>query len=357
LEVHRFGFSLSGFERDFLALNRQGQGFVDISGVSGADSITDGRAAVHADFDNDGDLDLFLTAQPSRMGRRGEPTHLLYRNDVGQNNHFLRVTLEGTKSGRDAWGATVRIKTRRGIQTRVKSAGSGFLSQSDPRLLFGIGQDPGVEWIEVQWPSGTKTRLQGASANQSLHLREGETEATVLSEPRTELPDPPLAADRAWEGLRVQRGSRVPDLPVKGLDGSAQSLRKILRGSRPTILNFWATWCTTCPHEMAELDRLHRRWKEDPSAPRVVGVSLDGSTETARVQATVDDLNISYPVVVADLQGASAIFEDGTAGVPLTFLVQPNGRIEHAQAGWSRDSIRWLEASGAPSKQTGETAP
>jgi hypothetical protein len=108
---------------------------------------------------------------------------------------------------------------------------------------------------------------------------------------------------------------------------------------------------------MAELDRLHRRWKEDPSAPRVVGVSLDGSSETRRVQATVEGLNISYPVVVADLKDASAIFEAGAAGVPLTFLVQPDGRIERAQAGWSRDSIRWLEASGAPSKHTGGTAP
>ena len=53
------GFSFSGYERDALFMNRDGKKFFDISGVSGIDSITDGRAAVFADFDNDGDYDVF----------------------------------------------------------------------------------------------------------------------------------------------------------------------------------------------------------------------------------------------------------------------------------------------------------
>ena len=53
------GFSFSGYERDPLYLNLNGKKFTDISGVSGIDSITDGRAGVFADFDNDGDLDVF----------------------------------------------------------------------------------------------------------------------------------------------------------------------------------------------------------------------------------------------------------------------------------------------------------
>ncbi len=51
------GFSFSGYERDPLYLNTGAKKFIDISGVSGIDSITDGRAGVFADFDNDGDLD------------------------------------------------------------------------------------------------------------------------------------------------------------------------------------------------------------------------------------------------------------------------------------------------------------
>ena len=58
-EIFGDGFSFSGYERDLVKWN-DGQGhFVDVSGVSGADSISDGRGTVYADFDNDGWEDLY----------------------------------------------------------------------------------------------------------------------------------------------------------------------------------------------------------------------------------------------------------------------------------------------------------
>ena len=80
------GFSFSGYERDLLALNLGDGTFLDISGVSGVDSISDGRGSVFADFDNDGDADIFLTTV------QGE-AHYLFRNNVGSANGFLRVEL------------------------------------------------------------------------------------------------------------------------------------------------------------------------------------------------------------------------------------------------------------------------
>ena len=107
------GFSFSGYERDALFLNLQGKKFQDISGVSGIDSITDGRAAVFADFDNDGDYDVFLTTIQG-------PGHLLFRNNVGQDNHWLRIILEGGRDlGRDAFGSVVRLKTSAGTLTKI----------------------------------------------------------------------------------------------------------------------------------------------------------------------------------------------------------------------------------------------
>ena len=119
------GFSFSGYERDPLYLNLGGKKFTDISGVSGIDSITDGRAGVFADFDNDGDLDVFSTTIQHQ-------SHLLFRNNVGQDNNYLRIGLEGdAKTGLDAFGAVVRVKTSAGILTKIKSGGSGFISQHD----------------------------------------------------------------------------------------------------------------------------------------------------------------------------------------------------------------------------------
>ena len=133
------GFSFSGYERNPLYLNRGDGRFLDVSGVSGIDSIADGRAGVFADFDNDGDLDVFVSTIQG-------PAHLLYRNNVGQDARVVRVALEGAPgTARDAFGAVVRIRTRDGILTRIKSGGSGFISQHDPRLLFGLGKDQSVD--------------------------------------------------------------------------------------------------------------------------------------------------------------------------------------------------------------------
>ena len=103
------GFSFSGYERDTTRLNRGGR-FLDISGVTGADSATDGRGAAFADLDNDGDVDIALRVQADI----GERRLLLYRNEVGNRNGFLRVSLEGRESGRDAFGAVVRVTTADG---------------------------------------------------------------------------------------------------------------------------------------------------------------------------------------------------------------------------------------------------
>jgi hypothetical protein len=109
------GFSFSGYERDPLYLNLGGKKFTDISGISGIDSITDGRAGVFADFDNDGDLDVFSTTIQHQA-------HLLFRNNVGQDNNFVRVVLEGKPgNGRNAFGSVVRLKTSAGTLTKRKT--------------------------------------------------------------------------------------------------------------------------------------------------------------------------------------------------------------------------------------------
>src|SRR5690349_25139127 len=97
------GFSFSGYERDPLYLNLGGKKFTDISGVSGIDSITDGRAGVFADFDNDGDLDVFSTSIQNE-------SPLLFRNTIGQDSKCIRGILEGGNDiAGDASGSVVRV--------------------------------------------------------------------------------------------------------------------------------------------------------------------------------------------------------------------------------------------------------
>lgn len=159
------GFSFSGYERDLLCLNTRDGRFLDVSGASGADSISDGRAAAFLDYDDDGDTDIFLRAMHG-------PAHFLFRNEIGQRRKSVRVEILGTRSGKDAFGTVVRVKTSQGILARMKSGGCGFLAQHDPRLLFGLKDDDRAEWLEVTWPGGRKERLPGPRAGERVRLVE-----------------------------------------------------------------------------------------------------------------------------------------------------------------------------------------
>ena len=201
------GFSFSGYERDPLFLNLGNRKFVDISGCSGIDSVSDGRAGVFADFDNDGDLDVFSTTIQGQ-------SHLLFRNNVGQDSRLLRVALEGGKSiGRDAWSAVVRVRTSAGTLTKTKAGGSGFISQHDPRLLFGLGTDESADSVEVTWPDGTVEPFAGPfAAGTTVRLVQGKGRAEPVRLAAARLPDP-LTRSRRDRLRSAREGGRAPARP------------------------------------------------------------------------------------------------------------------------------------------------
>jgi hypothetical protein len=123
------------------------------------------RGAAYGDIDNDGDLDVLLTTN-------GGPA-LLWRNDGGNTNHFLKVRTIGTKSNRDGIGAQVRLKLSSGTQWQQVKSGSSYCSQNELPVTFGLGKAVNVPSLEVVWPSGTVDRLSNLSANQFIAIREG----------------------------------------------------------------------------------------------------------------------------------------------------------------------------------------
>src|SRR6185436_18978770 len=83
------------------------------------------------------------------------------------------VRLVGTKSNRDGIGAVVRIQSASGKQWNTVHSGSSYCSQSDLALTFGLGKDPVVTSVEVEWPSGAKDRVANVAANQFVVIQEG----------------------------------------------------------------------------------------------------------------------------------------------------------------------------------------
>lgn len=146
--------------------------------ATGADDIKDARGMATADFDNDGDLDIVINNNPGDSGRAELSRATLLRNNIGATRKWLAVELRGTKSNRDAVGATVTIETATGKQLRLVSAGSGFASQHTDRLYFGLGDGDRVNAIKVRWPSGrtdrfTEVNSQPISARSLIRIVEG----------------------------------------------------------------------------------------------------------------------------------------------------------------------------------------
>ena len=101
---------------------------------------------------------------------------LLLRNNVGSQNHWLGIKLVGTKSNRDAVGVRVTYQSGDLRRSRAKVGGGSFLSAHDPRLVLGIGKQTRIDWVEVRWPepSNLMERFTDLPIDRYISIVEGQ---------------------------------------------------------------------------------------------------------------------------------------------------------------------------------------
>ena len=124
------------------------------------------RGLAIGDLDNDGDADAVITHNA------GAAQVLL--NQIGQDRHWLGLRLLGGTAPRDMVGAEVEVaRTKPGprLWRRVTTGGS-YLSARDPRVLFGLGEDPTIGEVTVRWPDGSTERFD-AEPDRYTTLRQG----------------------------------------------------------------------------------------------------------------------------------------------------------------------------------------
>ena len=139
--------------------------FEDVSSAAGPffDRKSVGRGAAFADYDNDGRIDAFIV-------NLGGPAFLLH--NVSAAGHWISVRLVGRKSNRDGIGAQVEVLAGGRSQRHERVAGSGYLSQDDPRVHFGLGAAAKVDRLTITWPGGARQVLEDVAADRFVTVEE-----------------------------------------------------------------------------------------------------------------------------------------------------------------------------------------
>ena len=164
-EVDHLNTDIHYRERAVLYRNQEGK-FSDVSETSGAGirEAHAARGAAFGDYDNDGQVEVVVNNQNEA------PT--LLRQSAKTANHWVTLKLEGATANRSAIGARVRVVAGAFTQTGEVRSGGSYLSQSDLRLHFGLGQNAKVNRVEIVWPGGVKQEEVGIAVDRVITIRQ-----------------------------------------------------------------------------------------------------------------------------------------------------------------------------------------
>ena len=137
--------------------------FVAVPGLS---EPVAARGAAFADLNNDGWMDVVVNCN-------NQSARVLENHSQGNRNHWLTIETIGVSSNRDGIGTRIRVVTADGLQQfAMVTTGGSYLSSSDKRAHFGLGQEPAAALVELTWPSGKLQRLENVKADRILKVRE-----------------------------------------------------------------------------------------------------------------------------------------------------------------------------------------
>ncbi len=307
----RAGASWSGGERNRLFLHRgltpeSVPLFADVSAVSGVDFLDDARSIGLTDWDQDGDLDVWLRNRTAPRLRLMLNQH----RGVGPasaatgKQDAIALRLRGTKSNRDAIGAQVTVTL--GDQDdarpllRTLRAGGAFLSQSSKWIHLGLGDEGGaMAQLSVRWPDGTVERFDPVPRGGRYLLVEGHGKAQPVAKRPAEILRlvPPASRVRPNAGRKATASvifpRKIPLPPIASLPDHR----------RPLWLMFWSGTCPHCREDLEAVASARQALQE--AGLDVLALAVDPDDDSAG--SLMKTLQFPFPWAMAEPETLSLI--------------------------------------------------
>ena len=346
----------SGSERNRLFLSSHGDSFLDVSGISGVDSPSDGRVSVWLDMDHDGRQDLAVV-------NSNRPLMQLYRNESGGNDrpggNFIALRFVGGNDSADAspqfsnqngFGTRVVVKTGDRQITREHLCGQGFSGQNSSTMTIGLGAATTIDQLSVTWPSGIQQQFKDLAAGKLVILfeRPAANNQTPSAQPSSDpagitITDyPQVKADivpRDTQTADAPNGDTLPSLTASQLAATfAPSLpENSIGNSKIVVLTTMASWCASC----AKHQPLVKKLSADFAASGVsfVGFAGDPEDPPEALLGFAKRLDIDYPVISKPDDSIRASVEailnsgDGADVLPSTIVLDGNGKVLATHSG------------------------
>jgi tetratricopeptide (TPR) repeat protein len=332
-ELIRSDQSWSGRERNVLFANNHDGTFSEASGPAGLDFLEDSRSFAFADIDHDGRLEILLK-------NRNAPQLRILRNNLQGIGDSIFFRLQGTKSNRDAIGASVTVQAGDRKQTRSLQAGSGFLAQHSKELSFGLGKpatNPGPIHATIHWPSGLTQHFENLPANHRIEIVEGND--VFAAKP---FAAPAFATSKQEPlGKPEQLPSQVETWLIEPLKAPAFSLPdhagtlKTLDSTSgtPTLLSFWTIQSQA---SIAQLKALHRDLNSLPATQlQIVSINVEEAADQPQARSFAAQALLRFPVLFAtdEIAGIYNIIHRylfdrrQDMAIPTSFLLDKQGMI------------------------------
>ena len=178
--------------------NVAGRRFEDVTVSSGTGHLQKGHGISFADWDRDGDVDIFLASGGATPGDKAH--NVLFQNP-GHGNHWINVRLIGTRSNRAAIGAEVQVDLmtpdgKKASRHRVIGSGSSFGGNSLATTI-GLGLSTSSVKLQVNWPaSGQRQTFHKVPMDQAIEITEGQEDFRVLKWSPIKLAQEPTTRER-----------------------------------------------------------------------------------------------------------------------------------------------------------------